>query len=49
MQRTFPQPRPCTRSCSGKILFAKLLSAVYPNIGPHKNMNHTASGLYLLR
>ena len=33
----------------GKILFGKMLSAVYPNIGPHKNMNHTASGLYLLR
>ena len=33
----------------GKILFAKLLNAVYPNIGPHKNTNHTANGLYLLR
>ena len=33
----------------GKILLAKLLNAVYPNIGPHKNTNHTVSGLYLLR
>ena len=33
----------------GKILFAKMLNAVYPNIGPHKNTNHTANGLYLLR
>ena len=33
----------------GKILFAKMLNAVYPNIGPHKNTNHTANGLHLLR
>jgi phage/plasmid-associated DNA primase len=33
----------------GKILFAKLLNSVYPNIGPHKNANHTANGIYLLR
>jgi hypothetical protein len=33
----------------GKILFAKLLNSVYPNIGPHKNTNHTANGIYLLR
>jgi hypothetical protein len=33
----------------GKILFAKMLNAVFPNIGPHKNSNHTVSGIYLLR
>jgi hypothetical protein len=33
----------------GKILFAKLLNSVYPNIGPHKNTTHTANGIYLLR
>jgi len=32
----------------GKILFAKMLNAVYPNIGPHKNT--TSSGfMYLLK
>ena len=30
-------------------MLAKLLNAVYPNIGPHKNSNHTVNGLYLLR
>jgi hypothetical protein len=33
----------------GRNTFAKLLSSVYPNVGPHKNLNHTVSGLYLLR
>jgi hypothetical protein len=33
----------------GKILFAKMLNVVYPNIGPHKNTNHTVTGMYLLR
>jgi hypothetical protein len=33
----------------GKILFAKLLNSIFPNIGPHKNTNHTANGIYLLR
>ena len=40
---------PIHQKVLGKILFGKMLNAVYPNIGPHKNMNHTASGLYLLR
>ena len=29
----------------GKILFGKMLNAVFPNIGPHKNSTHTANGL----
>jgi hypothetical protein len=33
----------------GKILFGKMLNAVYPSIGPHKNSSSTVSGLYLLR
>jgi hypothetical protein len=33
----------------GKILFGKMLNAVYHNIGPHKNGACTVSGLYLLR
>jgi hypothetical protein len=33
----------------GKILFAKMLNVVYPNIGPHRNGPNTVSGLYLLR
>ena len=33
----------------GKILFGKMLNAVFPNIGPHKNSTHTATGFYLLR
>ena len=33
----------------GKILFAKMLNSVFPNIGPHKNGACTVSGLYLLR
>jgi hypothetical protein len=33
----------------GRNTFAKLLSSIYPNVGPYKNSNHTVSGLYLLR
>lgn len=33
----------------GKIMFGKMLNAVYPNIGPHKNGACTVSGLYLVR
>ena len=33
----------------GKILFGKMLNAIFPNIGPHKNGACTVSGLYLLR
>jgi hypothetical protein len=33
----------------GKILFGKMLNAVFPNIGPHRNLSNTVSGLYLLR
>jgi hypothetical protein len=33
----------------GKILFGKMLNAVFPNIGPHKNSACTVSGIYLLR
>jgi hypothetical protein len=33
----------------GKILFGKMLNAVFPNVGPHKNGACTVSGLYLLR
>jgi hypothetical protein len=33
----------------GKILFGKMLNAVFPNIGPHRNVSSTVSGLYLLR
>jgi hypothetical protein len=33
----------------GKILFGKMLNAVFPNIGPHRNVSNTVSGLYLLR
>ena len=33
----------------GKILFAKMLNAVFPNVGPHRNGACTVSGLYLLR
>jgi hypothetical protein len=33
----------------GKIKLAQMLNAVYPNIGPHKNTNHTINGIYLLR
>jgi hypothetical protein len=33
----------------GKINFARMLSTVYPGIGPHKNGACTVSGLYLLR
>ena len=28
---------------------AKMLNAIFPNIGPHKNGACTVSGLYLLR
>jgi hypothetical protein len=33
----------------GKILFGKMLNALYHNIGPHRNSAGTVSGLYLLR
>jgi hypothetical protein len=33
----------------GKILFAKMLNVVYPNVGPHRNTTNTISGMYLLR
>ena len=33
----------------GRNKFSQMLSAAYPGIGPHKNLNHTVSGLYLLR
>ena len=33
----------------GKILFAKMLNVVYPNVGPHRNTTNTASCFYLLR
>ena len=33
----------------GRNTFAKLLGSIYPNVGPHKNSNHTVSGLFLLR
>lgn len=33
----------------GKINFARMLSTVWPGIGPHKNGACTVSGLYLLR
>jgi hypothetical protein len=26
-----------------------MLNAVFPNIGPHRNVSNTVSGLYLLR
>jgi hypothetical protein len=40
--------QPIHQKALGKILFGKMLNAVYPNIGPHR---HTVSGmlLYLLR
>ena len=33
----------------GRNKFAKMLSAVFPNVGPHRNGACTVSGLYLLR
>ncbi len=33
----------------GKILFGKMLNAVFPNVGPHKNSAHTATGICPLR
>ena len=33
----------------GRNKFARMLNAVYPNIGPHKNGARTVGGLYLLR
>ena len=33
----------------GKTTFGKMLSAVYPGVGPHRNGACTVSGLYLLR
>ena len=40
---------PVHQKLLGKILFGKMLNAVFPNIGPHRNSNHTATGIYLLR
>ena len=33
----------------GRNKFAKMLSAVFPNVGPHKSTNGMVGGLYLLR
>ncbi len=33
----------------GRNTFAKMLNAVYQNIGPHNNTTNTVSGIYLLR
>jgi hypothetical protein len=33
----------------GKTTVGKMLGAVYPGIGPHKNASSTVTGLYLLR
>ena len=33
----------------GRNKFAAMLSAVYRNVGPHRNKDNTATGLYLLR
>jgi hypothetical protein len=40
---------PVHQKLLGKTTFGKMLSAVYPGIGPHKNGAGTVSGLYLLR
>ncbi len=33
----------------GKILFGKMLNAVFPNIGPHRNTTNTVCSIYLVR
>jgi hypothetical protein len=33
----------------GRNTFGKILSEVYPNIGPHRNSAGTVSGLYCIR
>jgi hypothetical protein len=33
----------------GKTTFGKMLNEVYPGIGPHKNVQSTVSGIYLMR
>ena len=33
----------------GRNTLAKMLNAVYPSIGPHRNTTNTISGMYLLR
>jgi hypothetical protein len=45
---TSAQP-PVHTKLLGKILFGKMLGAVYLGIGPHRNGAGTVSGLYLLR
>ena len=49
MHRTLPRRPPVHAKVIGKILFGKMLNAVFPNIGPHKNAQSTVSGIYLLR
>jgi len=39
---------PIHQKILGKILFGKMLNAVYPNIGPHKN-SAGSSLMYLLQ
>ena len=45
---TTAQP-PVHAKLLGKILFGKMLNAVFPNIGPHRNTANTVSCIYLLR
>ncbi len=45
---TAAQP-PVHAKVLGKILFGKMLNAVFPNIGPHVDSTSTVSGLDLLR
>ena len=33
----------------GKILFGKMLNAVFPNIGQHRNSTNTVCSIYLVR
>ena len=40
---------PIHQKVLGKILFGKMLNALYQNIGPHRNSAGTVSGLYLIR
>ena len=40
---------PVHQKLLGKTTFGKMLGAVYPGIGPHKNGAGTVSGLFLLR
>jgi hypothetical protein len=44
---TAAQP-PVHTKLLGKILFGKMLNAVFPNVGPHKNTGSTCF-IYLLR